>query len=201
MCTECPRWLADDLDAAFPRFLAHHQRWGRFRRATLVSIAWLGPSMLWMWDLTPPGYLVAVTAYSAFFGLGAALAPGGRGRPLGLVGALSIVRFRTPIKEPEELAYLFVTVMIGIGLDQETNERYTQGILDVQKTTRKPFIMVGIPGFGEDIISRFCNAGVPFFDSAERAMQTYARVCRYQDWRCRVGAYAKSDADHLSVVQ
>ena len=27
---------------------------------------------------------------------------------LGLVGALSIVRFRTPIKEPEELVYLFV---------------------------------------------------------------------------------------------
>ncbi|MDH4317841.1 MAG: DUF4956 domain-containing protein, partial [Desulfobulbaceae bacterium] len=26
---------------------------------------------------------------------------------LGLVGALSIVRFRTPVKEPEELAYLF----------------------------------------------------------------------------------------------
>ena len=26
---------------------------------------------------------------------------------LGLVGALSIVRFRTPIKEPEELVYLF----------------------------------------------------------------------------------------------
>ena len=27
---------------------------------------------------------------------------------LGLVGALSIVRFRTPIKEPEELGYLFL---------------------------------------------------------------------------------------------
>ena len=25
MCTDCPRRLADDLDAAFPRFLAHHQ--------------------------------------------------------------------------------------------------------------------------------------------------------------------------------
>ena len=25
MCTECPRRLADDLDAAFPEFLAHHQ--------------------------------------------------------------------------------------------------------------------------------------------------------------------------------
>jgi len=35
---------------------------------------------------------------------------------LGLVGALSIVRFRTPIKEPEELAYLFLTIAIGIGL-------------------------------------------------------------------------------------
>jgi hypothetical protein len=35
---------------------------------------------------------------------------------LGLVGALSIVRFRTPIKEPEELAYLFMTVAIGLGL-------------------------------------------------------------------------------------
>lgn len=35
---------------------------------------------------------------------------------LGLIGALSIVRFRTPVKEPEELAYLFVTIAIGIGL-------------------------------------------------------------------------------------
>lgn len=35
---------------------------------------------------------------------------------LGLVGALSIIRFRTPIKEPEELAYLFVAIAIGIGL-------------------------------------------------------------------------------------
>ena len=35
---------------------------------------------------------------------------------LGLIGALSIVRFRTPIKEPEELSYLFVAVGIGLGL-------------------------------------------------------------------------------------
>ena len=35
---------------------------------------------------------------------------------LGLVGALSIVRFRTPIKEPEELGYLFLTIAIGLGL-------------------------------------------------------------------------------------
>lgn len=35
---------------------------------------------------------------------------------LGLVGALSIIRFRTPIKEPEELAYLFMAVALGVGM-------------------------------------------------------------------------------------
>lgn len=35
---------------------------------------------------------------------------------LGLVGALSIVRFRTPIKEPEELVYLFMAIAMGLGL-------------------------------------------------------------------------------------
>ena len=41
---------------------------------------------------------------------------------LGLVGALSIVRFRTAIKEPEELLYLFMVIAIGVGLgaDQRT---------------------------------------------------------------------------------
>ena len=35
---------------------------------------------------------------------------------LGLVGALSIVRFRAAIKEPEELTYLFFAIAIGLGL-------------------------------------------------------------------------------------
>jgi|APSaa5957512535_1039671.scaffolds.fasta_scaffold105074_2 uncharacterized membrane protein YhiD involved in acid resistance len=34
---------------------------------------------------------------------------------LGLVGALSIVRFRAAIKEPEELAFLFLAIAIGLG--------------------------------------------------------------------------------------
>jgi hypothetical protein len=34
---------------------------------------------------------------------------------LGLVGALSIVRFRAAIKEPEELVYLFLIISIGLG--------------------------------------------------------------------------------------
>lgn len=35
---------------------------------------------------------------------------------LGLVGALSIVRFRAAIKEPEELAFLFLSIGVGVGL-------------------------------------------------------------------------------------
>jgi uncharacterized membrane protein YhiD involved in acid resistance len=34
---------------------------------------------------------------------------------LGLVGALSIVRFRAAIKEPEELVFLFLVIAIGLG--------------------------------------------------------------------------------------
>lgn len=39
---------------------------------------------------------------------------------LGLVGALSIVRFRAAIKEPEELTYLFI--VIGLGLATGANQ-------------------------------------------------------------------------------
>ncbi len=35
---------------------------------------------------------------------------------LGLVGALSIIRFRTAIKDPEELLYLFIAIAIGLGV-------------------------------------------------------------------------------------
>lgn len=35
---------------------------------------------------------------------------------LGLIGALSIVRFRSAIKEPEELVFLFISIAIGLGM-------------------------------------------------------------------------------------
>ena len=34
---------------------------------------------------------------------------------LGMIGALSIVRFRAAIKEPEELVYLFLVIAAGLG--------------------------------------------------------------------------------------
>jgi uncharacterized membrane protein YhiD involved in acid resistance len=63
---------------------------------------------------------------------------------LGLVGALSIVRFRAAIKEPEELAYLFLAISIGLGfgagqaLVTAVALAIIIGIIAVQHRTAKP---------------------------------------------------------------
>lgn len=48
---------------------------------------------------------------------------------LGLVGALSIVRFRAAIKEPEELVYLFLIIAVGLGCGANQLIITTIGIL------------------------------------------------------------------------
>jgi hypothetical protein len=50
---------------------------------------------------------------------------------LGLVGALSIVRFRTPIKEPEELAYIFLSISLGLALGADQREAAVIGVIVV----------------------------------------------------------------------
>jgi len=64
---------------------------------------------------------------------------------LGLVGALSIVRFRTAIKDPEELIFLFFAIAIGLGLgaDQRVPTLAAVGVimayLIVRAILRKSF--------------------------------------------------------------
>lgn len=77
---------------------------------------------------------------------------------LGLVGALSIVRFRSAIKEPEELAYLFFTISIGLGLG--ANQRVITVVAAVillaiiwirhlsSKKTRKQNLFLTVSGSG-----------------------------------------------------
>tara|TARA_B100001029_G_C15013437_1_gene425741 strand:- start:559 stop:1254 length:696 start_codon:yes stop_codon:yes gene_type:complete len=48
---------------------------------------------------------------------------------LGLVGALSIVRFRAAIKEPEELIYLFLVIATGLGVGANQVKITTLGVL------------------------------------------------------------------------
>jgi len=48
---------------------------------------------------------------------------------LGLVGALSIVRFRTAIKDPEELLFLFIAITVGLGVGADQRWPTAVGIL------------------------------------------------------------------------
>lgn len=48
---------------------------------------------------------------------------------LGLVGALSIVRFRAAIKEPEELVFLFFCIAVGLAIGAEYAELAVAGVL------------------------------------------------------------------------
>jgi acyl-CoA synthetase (NDP forming) len=83
--------------------------------------------------------------------------------------------------------------VIGIGLSPDSNEQFTAGMIAAQKDFQKPFIMVRIPGFDKGLAVRFCNAGLPFFNSAERAMNAYAMVLHYYNWRRRAGEALESE--------
>ncbi len=78
--------------ALWDRALAGRRARSRFGRSFLFGLAWLAPALLWMWDLTSPGYVVAVLWFAAYVGVAGTLVPGTSTRPwvrwLALPGAL-----------------------------------------------------------------------------------------------------------------
>ena len=52
----------------------------RFRYAWMFAAGWLFPGMVWMWFLTPPGYILATALFAVFHGVAAMAAPSGRWR-------------------------------------------------------------------------------------------------------------------------
>jgi len=94
---------------------------------------------------------------------------------LGLVGALSIVRFRTPIKEPEELTYIFLCIGIGLATGADQYQAALIGFilttlciylnkLITKKENSKNRVRISIYGIGTsditkliELISKNCN--------------------------------------------
>jgi len=111
---------------------------------------------------------------------------------VGLTASLEIDIYLEAVRAVAADPGVDMVVVIGIGLSEETNNRYTDGMVEVQQGAGKPFVMVGIPGFGADMAARFCNAGIPFFDTAERAMQTCALVYAHQSRQRRMRACGHS---------
>jgi acyl-CoA synthetase (NDP forming) len=73
-------------------------------------------------------------------------------------------------------------IVIGCGLTPETNQTYVDGLIKVQQELRKPILAVKIPGFDPKYSQQLCRSGIPFFDSAERAVGTYALAVQYKNW-------------------
>lgn len=98
---------------------------------------------------------------------------------LGLVGALSIVRFRTAIKDPEELLYLFLAIAIGLGFgaDQRLATLVAIGFILIllaarrlvapRSQRRNLFLNIHAPEIDED--------GTPSFKTVNDIVGRYAR--------------------------
>lgn len=126
--------------ALLDRLIAGQPAKHRFRRTWLVCATWLYPTMLWMVDLTLPGYVIACGTYAAYFGAAVALAPANRWRWLALPGAfvlaewarwswpfggvplstLAMSQAAAPLNFTVRLAgtlvLVFIVVLIGVGL-------------------------------------------------------------------------------------
>ncbi len=82
-------WPAAFAGVALPaELLGGQPAAARFRRGWLVTVSLLLPTLVWIADLTLPGYLLACAFFAALFGLAFAVAvPPGAGRWLALPGA------------------------------------------------------------------------------------------------------------------
>jgi len=92
------------------------------------------------------------------------------------------------IAQINELFHPRSVAIIGCGLTPEDSQTFVRYMIEVQQECRKPLLMVAIPGHDLNLGEQFCQAGIPFFESAERAMRTYACVFRYQSWRQKKAA-------------
>ncbi len=70
-------------------------------------------------------------------------------------------------------------VMIGSGLDEDTNKQYAEAMINARNSSGKPFLIVAIPGMPQEAGRVFCRAGLPFYETAEKAISAYARLIHY----------------------
>lgn len=62
--------------AMWDRLLAHATPRRRFVRSTIMAVTWFAVTMLWMVDLTAPGYPIAVIVFGCYVGVAGVAVPG-----------------------------------------------------------------------------------------------------------------------------
>ena len=76
--------------AVLDRLLADARWQARFGRGAVTGLALFAPTVVWISQLTAPGYVVAVVVFAGSVGAMAVAVPPGAGRRLGLVGAWAL---------------------------------------------------------------------------------------------------------------
>ena len=104
---------------------------------------------------------------------------------VGLTASLEIQIYLRAAKALAEDSGVDAILVVGRGMTPDTHKLYTDGLIQAQRESGKPFCVVNIPGFDADFAVDLCQAGVPFFETVERAVTVYARVRRYQIWRTK----------------
>lgn len=93
ICASLPPWgwwpLAPVGIAWWIHLLGTPSRLQRFLVSWAVGVAWFGPSTLWMWGLTPPGYVLGVLfAWGPMVGAVGIITPGDRRRLVAVPAAI-----------------------------------------------------------------------------------------------------------------
>ncbi len=93
ICAALPPWgwwpLAPIGFAIWIHALDSPSRWQRFVVSWSVGVAWFGPSTLWMWGLTQPGYVLGVLlVWGPLVGCVGIISPGDRRRLLAVPAAI-----------------------------------------------------------------------------------------------------------------
>lgn len=100
---------------------------------------------------------------------------------VGMTASLIIEIYIESIKAVAADSEVDVILIIGIGMTVESNKRFSDAVISVQRDTGKPFLVVEVPSIKNDFSAVFSEAGIPFFKSSERALSTYARVLKYHN--------------------
>jgi acetate---CoA ligase (ADP-forming) len=81
-------------------------------------------------------------------------------------------------------------MIIGAGISAETNRSFIESVIETRSSVDKTFFMINVPHVTQDMAPAFCQAGIPFFASAERAFDTYAQMLRYEVWKAAVTGFS-----------
>lgn len=98
---------------------------------------------------------------------------------VGLTASLDINIYINSIRAVATDPGVDAILLIGIGLTAEANDRLSNAVIETQRKTGKPFLIVDVPNVESNFSSVFIKAGIPYFASSERALATYARVLKF----------------------